>query len=327
LLKIFLNICKLIASNQDLDVDKGNIMRQLVIIERICLTGHILAKVFGLIGILLVIPNATKIVNLGGMGESVMRISMAEGGVIDIILGTIAVSLYAYRVLGIKTWLGFMLPAVLISVGSELLGTSTGFPFGDYTYLSGLGYKIAGLVPFTIPLSWFYVGLSAYLIVRAGIGITPRSSIWQQVSAIALGAMLFTCWDFALEPAMSQSALPFWYWQEPGAFFGTPYRNYVGWFGTSALFMAIAAFIWRNTSIEMNRQTLNLPMAIYVVNFAFAAGLSLGEGFTIPVLLGFVFGVIPTTILWWKAVKTDPSSTTNQEHTDINIGSVEVTVK
>jgi uncharacterized membrane protein len=307
-------------------------MRQLVIIERICLTGHILAKVFGLVGILLVIPNATTIMNFVDIGESAIRISMSEGGVVDIILGTIAVSIYAYKTLGVKTWLGFMLPAVLISVGSELLGTSTGFPFGDYTYLNGLGYKIAGLVPFTIPLSWFYVGLSAYLIARAGIGVTSKSSIWRQVSAIALGATLFTCWDFALEPAMSQSSLPFWYWQEPGAFFGTPYRNYLGWFGTSALFMTIAALFWRNTSIEMNRQKLNLPMTIYIVNFAFAAGLSLGEGFAIPVLIGFVFGVVPITLLWWKAVKTDLSTSASQEaasqeQADITIAPVEVTAK
>jgi putative membrane protein len=171
------------------------------------------------------------------------------------------------------------------------------------------------------------VGLSAYLIARAGIGLTSKSSVWQQVSAIALGATLFTCWDFALEPAMSQSSLPFWYWQEPGAFFGTPYRNYLGWFGTSALFMTIAAFLWRNTSIELNRQKLNLPMAIYITNFAFAAGLSLGEGFTIPVLLGFVFGVIPATLLWGKAINTNSSSVTNHEQTDIVIAPVEVAAK
>ncbi|MEH2006057.1 carotenoid biosynthesis protein, partial [Nostoc sp.] len=134
-------------------------MRQLVIAERVCLIGHIVSKAFGLVGMLLVIPNAEIIFNLSQVGETAMQLSMAGGGVVDIILGTIAVSIYAYRTLGLGTWLAFMLPAVLISLGSELLGTSTGFPFGDYSYLSGLGYKIAGLVPFTIPLSWFYVGL------------------------------------------------------------------------------------------------------------------------------------------------------------------------
>jgi uncharacterized membrane protein len=283
-------------------------MRQLVIAERICLAGHILAKAFGLVGILLVIPHAEKILNLGTVGETAMQLSMANGGVVDIIFGTIAVSIYAFRTLGWKTGLGFMLPSVLISVSSELLGTGTGFPFGEYTYLNGLGYKIAGLVPFTIPISWFYVGLSAYLIARAGVGVAKNPTFVRQVSAVALGAMLFTCWDFALEPGMSQTSLPFWFWQQPGAFFGTPYQNYFGWYGTSALFMAVSALLWRNTKIEIERSHLNVPMIVYLSNFAFASGLSLGAGYVIPVSIGFVFGVIPMLLLWWKAV-TVPTQT------------------
>ncbi|PAX54848.1 gamma-carotene 1'-hydroxylase CruF [Brunnivagina elsteri] len=280
-------------------------MKQLVIAERVCLTGHILAKAFGLAGILLVIPHAEKLLSFGEIGEKAIQVSMADGGVVDIVLGTIAVSIFAFRTLGLRTWLGFMVPAVLISVGSELLGTSTGLPFGDYSYLNGLGYKIAGLVPFTIPLSWFYVGLSAYLLARAGLGVAKNPSFLRQVGAIALGAILFTCWDFALEPAMSQTSLPFWYWEQPGAFFGTPYQNYAGWFGTSALFMTVAAFMWRNDPVKLERSQLNVPMIVYLSNFAFAAGLSLGAGYLIPVCFGFFGGVIPSLFLWWKAINTD----------------------
>ncbi|MEM6400136.1 MAG: gamma-carotene 1'-hydroxylase CruF, partial [Cyanobacteria bacterium P01_D01_bin.116] len=261
-------------------------MRQSVIAERVCLISHILAKVFGLVGILLVIPNAKMILNFGDVGETAMQLSMANGGVVDIIFGIIAVSIYACRVLGWKTWLGFLIPSVLISVGSELLGTSTGFPFGDYSYLSGLGYKIGGLVPFTIPLSWFYVGLSAYLIARSGLKVAEKPTLMRHIAAIAIGALLFTSWDFALEPAMSQTAFPFWYWETPGDFYGTPYRNYLGWFGTSALFMGIAALIWGSKPIKLSRSQLVLPLIVYLSNFIFAAGLSLGDGYFIPVSLG-----------------------------------------
>ncbi len=132
-------------------------MKQLVKAERFCLIGHIVSKAFGLAGLLLVVPHADVILNFAAAGQNIFQWSveksMAGGGVADIVLGTIAVSIYAYRTLGLKTWLAFMLPAMTISLGSELLGTGTGFPFGDYNYLSGLGYKIGGLVPFTIPLS------------------------------------------------------------------------------------------------------------------------------------------------------------------------------
>ena len=304
-------------------------MRQSVIAERVCLISHILAKVFGLVGILLVIPNAKMILNFGDVGETAMQLSMANGGVVDIIFGIIAVSIYACRVLGWKTWLGFLVPSVLISVGSELLGTSTGFPFGDYSYLSGLGYKIGGLVPFTIPLSWFYVGLSAYLIARSGLKVAEKPTLIRHIAAIAIGALLFTSWDFALEPAMSQTAFPFWYWETPGDFYGTPYRNYLGWFGTSALFMGTAALIWGLKPIKLLRSQLVLPLVIYLSNFMFAAGLSLGDGYFIPVSLGLILGVVPAIVLWLKS-STALSYTTDgvdNAASEIAVASVKVAVK
>jgi uncharacterized membrane protein len=301
-------------------------MRQLVIVERVCLIGHILSKAFGLLGILLVIPNAEVILNLGTVGQTAMQSSMANGGVVDIILGTVAVSIYAYRVLGLRNWLAFMLPSVFISVGSELLGTSTGFPFGDYSYLSGLGYKIASLVPFTIPISWFYVGLSAYLIARAGLQVAEKPSLVRHIAAVALGALLFTCWDFALEPGMSQTAFPFWYWEKPGAFFGTPYQNYAGWFGTSALFMTVAAVLWRKASIKLERSQLSVPLIVYISNFVFAAGLSLGSGYAIPVLLGFVGGVVPALALWWRTANA-PAQQAIEPNTEIQVAPVKVALK
>ncbi|MEH2194274.1 MAG: gamma-carotene 1'-hydroxylase CruF [Nostoc sp.] len=302
-------------------------MKQLVIVERVCLIGHIVSKAFGLVGMLLVIPNADIIFNLSQVGETAIQLSMAGGGVVDIILGTIAVSIYAYRTLGLGTWLAFMLPAMFISLGSELLGTSTGFPFGDYSYLSGLGYKIAGLVPFTIPLSWFYVGLSSYLIARTGLKVAQKPSWGRHIAAIAVGALLFTCWDFALEPAMSQTSLPFWYWEQPGAFFGTPYQNYAGWFGTSALFMSVAGLLWRNTSIKLERSQLNLPLVVYLTNFAFAAGLSLAAGFSIPVLLGLLLGVVPALALWLRSSTTATQVAIEPVSKEVSVAKVEVALK
>jgi uncharacterized membrane protein len=302
-------------------------MKQLIIAERVSLIGHIASKAFGLVGMLLVVPNAEIIFNLSQVGETAVQLSMAGGGVVDIILGTVAVSIYAYRTLGLGTWLAFMLPAMFISLGSELLGTSTGFPFGDYSYLSGLGYKIGGLVPFTIPLSWFYVGLSSYLIARTGLKVAQKPSWGRHIAAIAVGALLFTCWDFALEPAMSQTSLPFWYWEQPGAFFGTPYQNYAGWFGTSALFMSVAGLLWRNTSIKLERSQLNLPLVVYLTNFAFAAGLSLAAGFSIPVLLGLLLGVIPAVVLWSRSSNTPAQVTVEPVTKEVSVAKVEVALK
>lgn len=284
-------------------------MSQLVRIERTCLIGHLVSMAFGLAGLLWVMPHP-EVLALIPAGQTLFRWSMAGGGVAYILLGAAAVSLYAYRTLGLSRWLMFMLPAILISLSSELSGTSTGFPFGDYSYLSGLGYKIAGLVPFTIPLSWFYLGFSSYVLAKSGLNaLAARRSGhlgWLgQLGAVLLGALLLTSWDFVLDPAMSQTALPFWYWHQPGAFFGMPYQNFVGWMGTGAVFMTVAALLWRKQAPVLQGAQLNLPLAVYLGNFAFAAVMSIGAGFWVPLLLGLLLGVAPAVLCWqWAQAKT-----------------------
>ncbi|MGK7939810.1 MAG: gamma-carotene 1'-hydroxylase CruF [Crocosphaera sp.] len=273
-------------------------MSTLMPLERTLLKGHILSMAFGLAGLLLVLPHPDFIASLPPIGKTAFAWSMAGGGVMYMLLGMAAIALYAYRTLGVWHCFGFMLPALAISLTSELLGTSTGFPFGHYRYLTGLGYKIAGLVPFTIPLSWFYLGFSAYIIARAGLNNRISQNWLKMLASIVLGAIFLTAWDFVLDPAMSQTTMPFWVWDQPGAFFGMPYQNFAGWFGTGAIFMTVATLIWKVKPFQFPQTNLGLPLAIYVSNFAFATIMSLAAGIYIPVLLGLIVGLIPVLVLY-----------------------------
>ncbi len=308
-------------------------MKQVVMAERLSLIAHILSMVFGLVGLLFVLPNPEFIINLSTIGQYIFQWSMAGGGVVYIILGAIAVSIYAYRVLGLRLWLSFLLPSVTLSLMSELLGTSTGFPFGAYQYLSGLGYKVAGLVPFTIPLSWFYMGLVSYLLARTGLETTKMPGWSRQITAIALGAILLTAWDFVLDPAMSQTAFPFWEFQQPGSFFGMPYRNITGWMGTAILFMSVATLLWQKTDLRLTRGQLGLPVGIYLVNFGFGAIITivaLDSSFWIPTLMSIFLGVVPALILWWitpsisETKDVDPIDSDRGANLNTEISSVSV---
>jgi uncharacterized membrane protein len=282
-------------------------MEKLIRVERTLTIGHILSMAFGLAGLLLVLPNPDFIAALPAVGKTAFAWSMAGGGVVYMILGTSAVAVYAYRTLGLWHCLGFMVPAIGLSLVSELLGTTTGFPFGHYHYLSGLGYKIAGLVPFTIPLSWFYIGFSAYIIARAGLATLAIPQLLKYMGAIGFGSLLLTSWDFVLDPAMSQTTVPFWVWEQPGAFFGMPYENFAGWFGTGAIFMTVATFIWRLKPLTLPSKQLGLPLAIYLGNFAFATITSLAAGIYIPIGLGLLLGILPLGVLYQMAT-TRPTS-------------------
>ena len=276
-------------------------MENLTRIERFLLLGHIASMGFGLAGLLLVLPHPQFIAQLPPIGQTAFAWSMAGGGVVYMLLGFAAVTLYALRQLGTLATLGFLIPALSVSVSAELIGTSTGFPFGYYRYLSGLGYKIAGLVPFTIPLSWFYLGFCAYVLVRTGLRRSKLSEMWQGILAIAIGATLLMSWDFVLDPAMSQTTMPFWVWDVPGAFFGMPYQNFAGWFGTGAVFMTLAALIWRTQETQLPDEKPILPLAIYLSNFAFATVMSIGAQIYPPILLGLVLGVFPAIYFYHQA--------------------------
>ena len=276
-------------------------MRRLIAIEKALLIGHIVSMAFGLAGLLLVLPHPEFVANLPDFGKTAFAWSMAGGGVVYMVLGMAAVAVYAYRTLGVWHWLGFMVPAISLSLCSELLGTSTGFPFGHYRYLSGLGYKIAGLVPFTIPLSWFYLGFSAYIIARVGLSTLALPQWLQNLGAIAIGAVLLTSWDFVLDPAMSQTTIPFWIWEQPGAFFGMPYENFAGWFGTGCVFMTVATLIWQVQPVKLPSQDLTLPFVMYLGNFGFATVMSMGAGIYPPIFLGLLTGILPLILLYNRA--------------------------
>jgi uncharacterized membrane protein len=288
-------------------------LQRRVLIERLCLGGHVGAMLFGLAGLLLVMPHPEFIMALPEFGQQAFQLSLGNGGVVYMILATIAISLYAQRTVGTDRWLKFMVPSIVLSLTSELLGTSTGFPFGHYRYLSGLGYKIAGLVPFTIPLSWFYLGFSAYVLAAAGLsGLARRRGLavgltgsWLMVAAsIGLGSMMLTAWDFVLDPAMSQAPVKFWEFMDAGEFFGMPYRNISGWLATGAIYMGVSSLFWGKEPLVLNRQQLWVPLVLYIVNFAFGAAITLTQlpqGFWLPASIAVLFGIVPAVALWWMA--------------------------
>ncbi len=125
------------------------------------------------------------------------------------------------------------LAVVLVSLlawGAEALGSTTGFPFGRYTYTAALQPQI-GQVPLIIPLAWMMMLPPAWAVADR---ITRGQRGWR--FALVSG-LAFTAWDFFLDPQMVHWG--FWAWQEPGGYFGIPWLNYAGWLVVSTLLTLI----------------------------------------------------------------------------------------
>jgi uncharacterized membrane protein len=89
--------------------------------------------------------------------QRALRFGWKFSGPTYVVLAALAALAHAAARVGWRRAVLLMLAGSAISLAAELTGTSTGLPFGPYSYTPLLGWRVAGLVPFPIPLSWFYM--------------------------------------------------------------------------------------------------------------------------------------------------------------------------
>ena len=195
----------------------------------------------------------------------------------------LAVLLAAWPLLGARRALLALACGAGVGAAAELLGTTTGFPFGAYAYTDFLGAKILGRVPWAIPASWFAAAMLSFLLAtRAG---------WRGPRRVAAVAVSMVLWDVGLDPAMS-AAFPVWSWLEDGSYYGMPLVNWAGWFGTSLIIGAA----FERIAGDMQAVRDAWPARIWLLNGAFALGLCAGAGLWPAVAIGAVALVTPPWI-------------------------------
>lgn len=270
---------------------------------RVLFIAHLAALAFAITGILVFMRNPALLLSNPLILKS-YPLGTQFGGIIYILLGAAAMIVYGLRYVGVRKTLIFLPIATLLPLTAELIGTSTGYPFGSYEYTELLGYKILGLVPFTIPLSWFYMGFTSYLLATVIISATRlrRQTLW----SLALGAWFLTAWDLALDPAMVRNPVfPFWVWYTKGVYYGMPIQNFVGWSLVGLTFMGISRYFWR-ANADASKLPTWLPFGMYAANMVFAMALSASAGLWEPLIFAVVCGLAPASLALWLR-RPDPS--------------------
>ena len=174
----------------------------------------------------------------------------------NMLFGGIAVVADALLTDKLKAFWAFV-AIYLVSLLSELMGTTYGIPFGAYSYTSLLGIKWFDHVPLLIPLSWFTMSWACWVIARR------RAVGW---AAIILGTCLLIAWDLLLDPAMSK-VTSYWMWGQAGNYYGMPWMNLVGWGATGLVLFVI---LQRLTPTPHGSQ--RFALAVYLINFALPLG-------------------------------------------------------
>jgi carotene biosynthesis associated membrane protein len=245
---------------------------------------HLAVLFFGLAGMLVALPHP-ELWAANPLLVPFFTFGMSSGGASQMVLGAAAMAAFGLVTVGSRKTLAFLVASSLISLATELAGTTTGFPFGAYSYTAGLGYKVLGHVPFSVPLSWFYMGFACYLLAGR------LASGWR---CVALGAVLLAAWDLVLDPAMANAALrlQFWVWHQPGQYYGMPVQNLAGWVLVGLVFMAVSRLAWASDP-PLTAKEAWVPFTVYLANVVFGVVLALSAGLWPPVLAACIAGVLP----------------------------------
>ena len=240
------------------------------------------------------------------------------GGQTTVVFGALAGLLHAMGKLGRKTAILVFIASFGISLGSELLGTSTGLPFGPYSYTNQLGYKMFGLVPFNIPTSWFFMLYCSLAICGRLLPAKDDSTSRWWWSLIA--GLVLTAWDVSMDPAMVASV--HWLWHLPplegmplwqniligGHFYGMPLTNWLGWLLTGIVVSRVMLTIVPPTTWARKVSPSNFPLALYGVNAVLPLGICLGRGLWVAFVLGSIAMAIPLILAYRKRPQTAASA-------------------
>lgn len=176
---------------------------------------------------------------------------------------------HAAHVLGWRHTAVFAAVATLVSLAFEAVGVATGLIYGPYHYTDELGARLLG-VPLLIPLAWFMMIYPSYLLARVLVGAERRGAADRRWAVALLGAFLMTAWDLPLDPNLVANG--FWVWDAPGAYFGVPLQNFVGWFVTTfVVYVAYLEFARRRPAAPrglVGPGLLAQALAVYAVSGA-----------------------------------------------------------
>jgi len=272
-------------------------------LARSALAGHVLLIAFSTVALTTIVAGPLPVSLQSGIPAEIYRLGWKFSGPTYVMLGALAALLHAAGHLGWRRATGMFVAACLLSLGAELMGTTTGIPFGAYQYTTLLGYRIAGHVPFPIPLSWFFMIYSA-LAISSRV-LPARDELRIRVLWAAVAGLILTAWDVAMDPAMS-NATKHWVWDTSGVYFGMPLTNWLGWWGTGSLIaFAMLAItpptLWRR-AVSMTR----LPLALYAINGVLPIALCARHGLWGAAALGALAMGVPLVLAVRAPLRRDP---------------------
>ena len=238
--------------------------------------------------------------------QRVASLMFRFGGQTTVVLGALAGILHATWRLNARRAAMIFVVAFGISLSAELAGTTTGYPFGPYSYTTQLGYLIGGRVPFNIPTSWFFM-LYASLAITGRI-LRADDSARGRLRWAVVAAFVLTAWDVSMDPAMV--ATTHWLWHLPHStnpglaerallsdlFHGMPLSNWLGWLLTGGIIARVMVALVPPSTWQRDVSPTRLPLVLYAANGVFPILICVGRGLWSAVIFGAMAMLLPLAL-------------------------------
>lgn len=166
---------------------------------------------------------------------------------------------------------------ILFIIFIESMGVLTGFPYGSFYYTDQLGFKVFGIIPWTVPLAFIPLLLGTFAIASR---LTRKS--WK---IILISALLLVMYDLVFDPSLV--LLNIWVWTRPGCYYGVPLTNYLGWFLTGLITSSLLIYL---LEILVNSSLPISPMVAssLILSVGFWSGFALWQMLLIPFIVSII---------------------------------------
>lgn len=126
-----------------------------------------------------------------------------------------------------------LLAALALAAGwcAEQMGATHGWFFGSYHYTDVLGPRL-GAVPVVIPLMWFALSYTGYVMANLIVWQTPAdgaTSIARSAAQAFLAALVVTAYDLGVDPYMVYKLKAWIMDKRDGWWFGETVQGFAGW--------------------------------------------------------------------------------------------------
>jgi putative membrane protein len=177
-----------------------------------------------------------------------------------VIAGGLFMSAHARFAFGNRFGTTYFLTTFTLAFLVEWLGSSTGWPFGQYSYNDSLGPRLLG-VPLVVPCAWLMMVYPMLLIGR------KLSTHWP--SLIAGAGLMF--WDLYIDPTMVADGRWTWKADSPSTPFAPhiPLSNSIGWLLVGFL---LASLLHKVLPKERRKKGISVKRVDYFVAWTIFSG-------------------------------------------------------